>query len=88
MQFDLSAKKTSYTNSNDWISLDKEQRVNLHPLFKSIEDFNCKVNYHLKLKTFFVEHGYNENTRSYDKGILSNSITNVVEDITSYYSLV
>jgi hypothetical protein len=88
MQFDLSSKKPAYSNQTDWISLDKSQRINLHPLFKSIEDFNCKVNYHLKLKCFFVEYGYNENTSSYEKGVLSHSITEIVDDVTSYYSLV
>ncbi len=87
MQFDLSAKKTSYTNSNDWISLDKEQRVNLHPLFKSIEEYDCKVNYNLKLKCFFVEYGYSAITKSFEKGILSHSITNIVDDVTSYHVL-
>ena len=86
MQFDLSTSRNLVTT--DWISLNQTQRVNIHPLFRSIEEFNCSVHYQSKLKCFYVEYGYNENTKKYDKGILSNSITNIVDDVLAYYALV
>lgn len=83
MQFNLvSAKSVS-----EWISLNPVQRVNLHPLFKSIEEYYCSVHYHPKLKCFYVEYDYNDPSRKYNKGILSNSITSIVDDVLSYYAL-
>jgi hypothetical protein len=85
MKFDLS-NRPSYTNSSEWIVLDRDQRVNLHPLFKGVEEFICQVQFNIRLKCFYVEYAYNENTGKYDKGILSNSISNIVDDVQDYYS--
>jgi hypothetical protein len=86
MQFDLSNKQQQDTNHLFWLSLDKTQRINLHPLFRSIEEYHCNVFYNPKLKCFLVEYGLNSDNMKYEKGILSRSISNIVDDVLNYYS--
>lgn len=86
MQFDLSNKQQQAANHLFWLSLDKTQRINVHPLFRSIEEFNCSVFYNPKLKCFLVEYGFSDLTKKFEKGILSNSIPNIVDEILGYHS--
>ncbi len=85
MQFDLSSKRLSFT---DWVFLNTEQRVGIHPLFKSIEGYTCSFFYNQKFKCFWVDHHYNENTKRFEQSILSNSPSSIVDDVTGVLNLV
>ncbi len=88
MQIDLSNKNKNYSDFfNGWLSLDRVQCNNLHPLFKEIEEVKYKTFYHQKMKIILVEYGYDENTGKYNKSYLSYSIPNVINEIVEYYSI-
>lgn len=78
MKFDL-VRKSTYSTGTEWIFLSPEQKINLHPLFKSIEDFDSTIYYNPILKAFYCEYGN-------AKGILSKSVQNIVDEILEYYT--
>lgn len=84
MQFDLSTRP-SFT---DWVYLNTEQRVAIHPLFKSIEGHTCSFYYNQKLKCFWVDHHYNATSKKFEQSILSNLPTSIVDDVTGVLNLV
>jgi hypothetical protein len=85
MQFDLSSKRQSFT---EWVSLNDEQRVGIHPLFKSIEGYKCSFFYNQKFKCFWVDHHYDENTGKFDQSILSNIPSSIVDDVLGELTVV
>lgn len=84
MQFDFSSKR-SFT---EWVSLNADQRVSIHPLFKSIEGYTCAFFYNQKLKCFWVDHHYNPTTKKFDQSILSNSPASIVDDVQGVLNVV
>lgn len=73
-------------NSNPFVSFHKGSRKNIHPSFEAIDDFDCYFIYNKKKKYFYVEYSpiINNNIKKYTRTIISNNVSNVINDIKKY----
>lgn len=64
--------------------LHKGNRGSLHPTLNILDTIECQVTYFKRHKLLLIDYDYDEENDKYRKSIFSQSIENIVSDITLF----
>jgi len=74
-----------YTHTTPVVKvLDKGNRGSLHPTLNVLDTIECRVYYFKRHKLILVDYDYDEENDKYRKSIFSQSVENIVSDITMF----